>query len=296
MEGALAPEPATLTPPPRAKAEPVREIPGLRKREKTWKDEVSERVRHRRRKRAGLPDLPLFSEEPSPEAEAGSKDEDEEPATPAATPSVELRELERPELGIPEPQDLPLHPSSPPVAIGREIAPVEPFAPAGMPLAETHPELENEEWPRTMAARPPDIKPVERPARFVERLRAAGLDLALLSGLWAIVVYFAGRAAHVPLLALRPNWPYLAAYLAFLGLAYAAYFTGTTGQTPGKMVAGLRVVDTGGQPPSYARALLRSALGVVGILGAGLGLVPMLFDPAHRALHDRLLRTRVVKG
>jgi uncharacterized RDD family membrane protein YckC len=29
---------------------------------------------------------------------------------------------------------------------------------------------------------------------------------------------------------------------------------------------------------------------------AGLFLVPMAFDPARRALHDRLLRTRVIRG
>jgi hypothetical protein len=34
----------------------------------------------------------------------------------------------------------------------------------------------------------------------------------------------------------------------------------------------------------------------VGVLAAGAGLIPMLVDPARRALHDRVLRTRVVKG
>jgi hypothetical protein len=41
---------------------------------------------------------------------------------------------------------------------------------------------------------------------------------------------------------------------------------------------------------------LRTALGALGVLVAGLGLVPMLFDPARRALHDRILHTRVIKG
>ena len=91
--------------------------------------------------------------------------------------------------------------------------------------------------------------PVERPAYSGERARAAALDLALLTVLWAIVVYFASRAAHVELMGLRPAWPYLAGYLAFLGLSYAGYFTGTTGQTLGKIAVGLRVVDAGGRPP-----------------------------------------------
>ena len=108
------------------------------------------------------------------------------------------------------------------------------------------------------------------------------------------MVYFAGRVAQVPLAGLRPAWPFLAAYLVFLGLVYASYFTGTTGQTVGKILLGLRVVDTTGHAPGYSRALLRGALGALGTLAAGLGLMTMLFDPARRALHDRLLHTRVV--
>jgi hypothetical protein len=36
--------------------------------------------------------------------------------------------------------------------------------------------------------------------------------------------------------------------------------------------------------------------GSFGVLAAGAGLLPMLFDPARRALHDRVFRTRVIKG
>jgi uncharacterized RDD family membrane protein YckC len=36
-------------------------------------------------------------------------------------------------------------------------------------------------------------------------------------------------------------------------------------------------------------------VGALGILVVGLGQLPMLFDPARRALHDRLFGTRVVK-
>jgi uncharacterized RDD family membrane protein YckC len=110
------------------------------------------------------------------------------------------------------------------------------------------------------------------------------------------VVYFASRRAGVPVAALKPVWPYLVGYLAFLGLFYASYFTGATGQTLGKLATGLRVADRRGAPPSYSRAALRAALGVVGIALAFLGLVPILFDPARRAFHDRVFKTRVVHG
>ena len=48
-------------------------------------------------------------------------------------------------------------------------------------------------------------------------------------------------------------------YQGLLALFYAGYFTGTTGQTPGKLMTGLRVVDTSGRPPGYSRAAARAA-------------------------------------
>jgi uncharacterized RDD family membrane protein YckC len=56
------------------------------------------------------------------------------------------------------------------------------------------------------------------------------------------------------------------------------------------------VVDAGGQPPGYVRAFTRAVIGSFGVLAAGAGLLPMLFDPARRTLHDRMFRTRVIKG
>ena len=163
-------------------------------------------------------------------------------------------------------------------------------------MSEDEPASTDDEWPLELQPEVPESRPVERPALLAERLRAAAVDVALLSGLWSVVVYFASRAARVSLMGLFPAWPWLTGYLAFLGLVYAAYFTGTTGQTLGKIVFALRVVDTAGQPPGYSRALARAALGTLSVLAAGLGLVPMAFDPARRALHDRAFRTRVIRG
>ena len=96
--------------------------------------------------------------------------------------------------------------------------------------------------------------------------------------------------------ALAPGWPYLALYLGMMALFYAAYFTGTTGQSPGKLMTGLRVLGVSGRPPSYGRSMLRALVGLLGIVLAGASLVPMAFDPARRTQHDRLFRTRVVRG
>jgi uncharacterized RDD family membrane protein YckC len=288
VEGALAPDPQ-LTPPARNKGEPLREIPGLKRRERTWKDDVRDRVRDRRQRRSGSTDLPLF------------RDEDEA--------SVAEPEAEEPRSGIRDlgiapdlpADDLPLRPIEAPIAPSRPAGPIAASRPQPPPLTRRTPEpaldedAAEEEWPLEPAPPPEALRPVERPARIVERMGAAAVDAALLAVLFGVVVYFASRAAQVAVPRLLPSWPFLAAYLAFLGLAYAAYFTGTTGQTLGKIVAGLRVVDAAGHPPGFLKALVRAAMGTVGIAAAGLGAVPMFLDPAARALHDRLLKTRVVK-
>lgn len=274
-EGALAPKP-----------EPLRELPGLRKKEKTWREEVNERVRSRRNKRDSSSEaaLPLFDGlGPAPEA------------PPPSPPRAELDQAEFAEA-VDEPMgDLPLRPAE-----ERVPAPAAPperaSAPPVVEWGDPEPEKADDEWPLELQPEAEPSRPVERPAHFGERLRASAVDVALLSCLWSVVIYFASRAARVSLAGLLPAWPWLVGYLAFLGLAYAAYFTGTTGQTLGKILCSLRVVDTAGQPPGYLRALARAALGALSVLAVGLGLLPMAFDPARRALHDRAFRTRVIRG
>jgi uncharacterized RDD family membrane protein YckC len=312
VEGALAPNPRPVTPSPRDRTEPLRDIPGLRKRERTWRDEVRERVRSRRQKKADA-GLPLF-EQPSvvgpATAEPPKPDPDEEAAVPPAVsepappPGPRLAPLPEPApefeatpLTEAELADLPLHPpdaAPPPTPVDGVAA--EPGSPPRPSLFATEPVADEDETSGEVSLKPtpPAPGPLERPARVGERVQAAAVDVGLLAVLAALVFYFTGRAARVDIVALAPSWRWLLAYVAFLGLFYAGYFTGTTGQTPGKMVTGLRVVDTGGRPPGYLRAVLRAAAGATGTLLGGLGLVPMAFDPARRALHDRLLKTRVV--
>src|SRR5262245_22850549 len=87
VEGALAADPRFATPPARAKAaEPLRDIPGLRKKEKSWRDEVQERVRSRRSKRA-LAGLPLFEQAEAQEA----------PAAPPQAPAASVQQAVEPQ-------------------------------------------------------------------------------------------------------------------------------------------------------------------------------------------------------
>ena len=79
-------------------------------------------------------------------------------------------------------------------------------------------------------------------------------------------------------------------------------FTAATGQTIGKMAAGIRVVGTSPADVihdrvTFGRAVLRTAGYFASLLPAGLGFLPAFVGPRdHRALHDRLAETRVVRA
>jgi uncharacterized RDD family membrane protein YckC len=306
-EGALAPVPSAITPPARGREASGRELGGMKRRERTWQDEVKDRVRHRHQRKSGGAELPLFTEEEPTAASAPTREplpsETDDRERDFDEPPARGREADEATLLAPtegDLQDLPLRPpmteSTPP-----QPDPVPERARAEVPAslddelaAPDQPLAEPEDW-LELPSKPREARPVERPALPQERLQAGAVDLALLATAWTVVVYFASRAAHVPLASLWPSWPWLLAFLAFLGLVYASYFTGTTGQTLGKMVTGLRVLHASSRPPGYLRSFLRAGVGAVGILAAGLGQLPMMFDPARRAAHDRLFGTRVVK-
>jgi len=297
-----------VTPQAAARVEPLRDIPGLRRKERTWRDEVLERVKSRRQKRASA-GLPLFDHvEPPQVAQAPSRVKEASitlPLPPApATSGVEPKPSEafatmrqsEDELG-----DLPLNTddTQPNVAAREREDGALPRA-----TRRSLPSLDDDALPHEPSDEPElelpplatEAPPLERPAFPLERAQAAAVDTILFAALGVVVLYFTGRAARVDVTGLAPSWPGLALYLGLLALFYAAYFTGTTGQTPGKLMTGLRVVGATGRPPSYPRAMARALLGVAGIVLAGAFLVPMAFDPARRTLHDRLFRTRVVRS
>jgi uncharacterized RDD family membrane protein YckC len=67
-----------------------------------------------------------------------------------------------------------------------------------------------------------------------------------------------------------------------------------TGQTIGKRLVGLRIVDTEGRIPSLRAVALRNMLGYfLNILSFGLAFVPA-FGRSGRGTHDRISRTIVI--
>jgi uncharacterized RDD family membrane protein YckC len=78
-------------------------------------------------------------------------------------------------------------------------------------------------------------------------------------------------------------------------VAYFVLGHGTDGQTPGKRLLGVRVLDEDGAPIGYLRALGRGVATVVAVVPLGIGLAVAAFRRDRRGLHDLLAGTRVVR-
>lgn len=162
-------------------------------------------------------------------------------------------------------------------------------------------EDEDQEPEPHQADSPADTDGIPAPAG--RRLAAAAIDLAIVAGIDAGVLYFTLKLVDLPLtlegaLAL-PLVPFTV-FLLMLDAGYAITFTAVIGQTIGKMAAGLKVVHAAedahpAQEPNFGFAILRTAAYAASILPAGLGFLPALLGRDRRALHDRLAETRVVR-
>lgn len=83
---------------------------------------------------------------------------------------------------------------------------------------------------------------------------------------------------------------------ATISLAYAVFFTGYCGQTPGKMAVRIKVIRTDGSEITYGRAAKREILGkFVSSILLGIGYLMVAFDNQKQGLHDKIADTYVVK-
>jgi uncharacterized RDD family membrane protein YckC len=129
------------------------------------------------------------------------------------------------------------------------------------------------------------------------RLLAVMLDLAILAAIDAVVVYFTMQLCYLTIddFGILPKGP-LAAFLAVQNGGYLVAFT-AGGQTLGKMMAGIRVVQSDSDASlDLGHAFLRTVMWVVLAVPAGLGFLSALFSRDHRGLHDRFAGTRVVRA
>lgn len=140
--------------------------------------------------------------------------------------------------------------------------------------------------------------PAPSPGR---RIVAFFCDLALLSGVAASFIIAAEAAMAGSSERLLPSLatlidlsvPYFLVLFS-LAFSYFTLFHFLVGQTPGKMLTGLRVETLEGDPLGFSQAFLRSVGGLLQVLPIGLGYLVVLISPDRRGWNDRLAGTRLI--
>jgi uncharacterized RDD family membrane protein YckC len=224
-------------------------------------------------------------------------------AAVADLPRTPSRE-ELPLFGPPIPDDEPLitkaSPPRPPLAVRRRTLDVprlrtasfdlalEVVDPSPMPVLLPADRTTKETWTD-------DDVPLD--AGVGSRLFAVIVDLLILGIVDAVVVYFTMQLCYLTIddLGILPKGPLLAFLLVQNGGYLVAFTAG--GQTLGKMMAGIRVVQSDSDASlDLGRAFLRELMWGVLAVPAGLGFLTALFSRDHRGLHDRFAGTRVVRA
>ena len=135
---------------------------------------------------------------------------------------------------------------------------------------------------------------------FVTRAAAFVLDAIMVSALFAIAGIFIQLV--VGFFRIGPQddssrlvyGAGLVVLVYLLQLAYFVVFWTLLGQTPGKILLGLRIVRTDGGRISVGRALARYLGYWLSAIPLGLGFLWVLVDRRRRAWHDTLADTSVI--
>lgn len=239
-------------------------------------------------------DLPLFvrgianRDDLIDEDEAPSRMFPEAPAVPAAP---------RPPLAVRR--------TAPELARSRSKPADRPLGPLDRDLLEDLRRVEREEAVRAKSEvieeRPVAEANADGRVDPLYRVAAASVDVAVLGGLAAFVFWATLRLCNVGLWDLGTNALVpLLGFLALMDLGYLLMFTAAGGQTFGKMLLGIRVVDENAPADVESHLPLRQAafralLTFVSVITLGLSWLPALFGRGL-TLHDRIAHTRVVRA
>mgnify|MGYP001559859877 CR=1 FL=1 len=81
----------------------------------------------------------------------------------------------------------------------------------------------------------------------------------------------------------------------FISMFYFTYFHGAAGQTPGKMIFGLKVVQSTGEQMTFGLAFLRWVGYIISAVVFYLGFIWIAFDAKKRGWHDKIAVTVVIR-
>jgi uncharacterized RDD family membrane protein YckC len=83
---------------------------------------------------------------------------------------------------------------------------------------------------------------------------------------------------------------------AIFALVYYVTYWSKSGQTLGKSMLGIKVVDQAGSPPSTGKAILRFVGYLISAVVFSLGFVWIAFDQKRQGWHDKIAGTYVVEA
>ncbi len=132
-------------------------------------------------------------------------------------------------------------------------------------------------------------------AGFWRRFTAISIDSIILD-IFTAILFWVGNLivptkSHFSYDVILPY--YAMAFL--LNAGYFIYFHGTTGQTPGKKMLGLKVVQLNGDPLTPGIAFLRWVGYIISKIPLFLGFIWAAFDPKKQGWHDKIAGTCVIK-
>lgn len=143
-------------------------------------------------------------------------------------------------------------------------------------------------------------------ANFPARTAAGAIDQAIvlvISYIFIRITIWIMGAEFIPeargVFSLLADYPVIlpscvAIYL-FIFLLYTVWMDSLTGQTVGKMLLKLRLVQMDGERPHPLRAAIRQAAYFISLMIFGLGHFLVLFDPRKQSLHDKIAGTLVIR-
>lgn len=147
-------------------------------------------------------------------------------------------------------------------------------------------------------------------AGFWIRFGAGVIDILVLLGIYCIVLNFVswmtisfssasalvlpGSSFTLLIQRLLLN-PFIWTVMWFLKVAYFVGFWTWRGQTPGKMVLGIKVIRTDSSPITLGYAFLRYLGYIVSAMTLYIGFIWIAFDSRKQGLHDKIADTYVVK-
>ncbi len=139
----------------------------------------------------------------------------------------------------------------------------------------------------------------ERPAEFGPRLVAYVIDIAIGMALSIppfvlLVIAFIIGGGFGALVGIVSALLWFALFLAFLYV----YIMGMAihGQTPGKRMQGIRVIQDSGAPLGLGGSVIRWLVAGVlnSVIGVPIGSLWMLWDPEKKTAYDKLLSNRAI--